>query len=119
MAVDHAQEVFGVGADVHIIVAVYPEPAHHQHPGFLAPDILQDLFEGLAVEQRGLDVHALGLRDFSGNVEMGLVDFRQAAVDDLLVQFLLLLEAEHLARLFIQHARDAVKRGVMEIRIER
>ena len=50
VAVDHAQEVFGVGADVHIIVAVYPEPAHHQHPRFLAPDILQDLFEGLAVE---------------------------------------------------------------------
>jgi hypothetical protein len=50
--------------------------------------------------------------------EMALVYARQPRVDDLLVQLFLFLEAEHLARLFRQHARDAIERHVVIVRIE-
>ena len=52
-----------------------------------------------AVEQGGFDVHAdiggEGLR----NRQVPLVDFRQPGVNDLLVQFFLLLELKHLPSL--------------------
>ncbi len=113
-----AQQVFGVAADVHILVAVHADAAHDQEPGLFLPDILNNFFERLAVQQGRLDVGVLGLRDFSGNVEMRLIDLRQSAVDDFLVQLFLLFETEHFARFFVQHAGNAVERRIVKIGVE-
>jgi len=58
--------------------------------------VVQDLLEGLAVEQRFLNRHATSAPS-SRDVEVRLVDLRQAGVDHLLVELVLLLEAEDLA----------------------
>ena len=89
-----------------------------QQPRVLFPDVLDDFFERLAVQQGGPDVGVLRLGQFTRDIQVRLVDLGQPAVDDLLVQFLLLLEAEDLARFLVQHPRDAVERGIMEIRVE-
>ena len=63
---------------------------------------MNDLLEGLAVQQGGLDVGLLGLSDLAADVKVRLVDLREAAVDDFLVQFFLLFESEHLAGLLVE-----------------
>ena len=50
-----------------------------------------------------------------GHPEVGLVDLGQPGVDDLLVERLLLLEAEDLARLLAEHVHDPVEDGVVEV----
>ena len=97
---------------------MHADPAHDQHPGLLAAHVLEHLLEGLAVQQRGLDVLPFGLGDLAADVEMGLIDLGQPAVNDLLVQLLLLLEAEDLAGLLVEDAGDAVEGGVVEVGIE-
>src|SRR2546422_2812952 len=57
-------------SDVHVIVAVHADPAHDQHPGLLAAHVLEHLLEGLAVEERGLDVLPFGLGDLATDVEV-------------------------------------------------
>ena len=94
------------------------DPSDDQQSRDILAHILNDLFEGLAVQQGRFDVGLLGLGDFAADIEVRLVDLREAAVDDFLVQLFLFLEAEDLAGFFVQHAGDAVEGGVMEIGIE-
>ena len=49
--------------------------------------------------------------------EMRLIDLRQAGIDDLLVELVLLLEAEHLRRLLGEDVDDAVEDRVMQVRV--
>ena len=79
--------------------------------------MVDDLLEGLAVEQRFLylDPH-LGGHPL-GHLEMRLIDLGQPGVDDLLVELILLLEAEHLRRLLGENVDDAVEHGVVEVGI--
>ena len=51
------------------------------------------------------------------HLEMRLIDLREPGVDDLLVELILLLEAEDLRRLFGEHVDDAVEDGVVQIGI--
>ena len=97
---------------------MHADPAQHQHPGLLAADVLEHLLEGFAVQQRGLDVLPFGLGDLAADVEVRLVDLGQPAVNDLLMQLFLLLEAEDLAGLLVEDAGDAVEGGVVEVGIE-
>ena len=112
------QEIFRVAADVHVLVAVHADPSDDQQCRDILAHVLNDLFECLAVQQRGLDVSLLGLGDFAGDVQMRLVDLGQAAVDDFLVQLFLLLEPEHFAGFLVEDTGDAVKGGIMEIGIK-
>ena len=112
------QEIFRVAADVHILVAVHADPSDDQQCRDIFAHILNDLFEGLAVQQGGLDVGLLGLSDFAADVQVRLVDLREAAVDDFFVQLFLLLEAEHFAGFLIEDTGNAVKGGIVEIGIE-
>jgi hypothetical protein len=48
---------------------------------------------------------------------MRLIDLREPGVDDLLVELVLLLEAEDLRRLLGEHVDDAVEDGVVEVRV--
>ena len=48
---------------------------------------------------------------------MRLIDLREPGVDDLLVELILLLEAEHLRRLLGEDVDDAVEDRVVEIRV--
>ena len=77
----------------------------------------EHLLEALAVEKRDGEVDALVGRELPADLEVRLVDLRQPRVDDLLVELLLLLEAEHLRGLLGQHADDPVEHGVVEIGI--
>ena len=49
------------------------------------------------------------------DLEMRLVDLREPGVDDLLVELILLLEAEHLRRLLGEDVDDAVEDGVVQV----
>ena len=57
------------------------------------------------------------LRHPLAHLEMRLVDLREPGVDDLLVELILLLEAEDLRRLLGEDVHDAVEDGVVEIRV--
>ena len=113
------EQVLGVAADVHVVVAVYADTPDDQQPGLLLTHVLEDFFEHLAVQERGADVRPLFLSHFPGNIQVRLIDFGQPAVDHFLVEFFLLLEAKDLAGLFVQDPGNAVERGIVEIRIER
>ncbi len=79
------QEIFRVAADVHVLVAVHADPTDDQQCRDILAHVLNDLFEGLAVQQGRLDVSLLGLSDLTADVEVRLVDLREAAVDDFFV----------------------------------
>ena len=77
--------------------------------------VVDDLLEGLAVEQRLLDRDARLARHPLAHLEVRLVDLREAGVDDLLVELVLLLEAEDLRRLLGEDVDDAVEDGVVQV----
>ena len=83
--------------------------------GLLLPAELEHLLEALAVEQRDREVDPLVGRQLPADLEVRLVDLGQPGVDDLLVELLLLLEAEDLRGLLGEHPDDAVEHGVVEI----
>ena len=83
--------------------------------GLLLPAELEHLLEALAVEQRDREVDPLVGRELPADLEVRLVDLGQPGVDDLLVELLLLLEAEDLRGLLGEHPDDPVEHGVVEI----
>ena len=86
-------------------------------PGIRLARVVDDLLEGLAVEQRLLDLDAHLVRHPLAHLEMRLIDLRQPGVDDLLVELILLLEAEDLRRLLGEDVDDAVEDGVVQVGI--
>ncbi len=94
---------------------MHADSAAHEQPCVAFGDIPAHALKGLAVEEgdRQVDAGLGGLR--LGHAQMGLVDLGQTAVDDLLVQRLLFLEAEHLRRLLREHVDDAVEDAVVEV----
>ena len=91
-----AEQVFGVAADIHVFITVDADAADDQQGRDIFADILNDLFKRFSVQQRRLDIGLFGLGDFAGDVQMGLVNLGQAAVDDFLVQLFLFLKPEDL-----------------------
>ena len=77
--------------------------------------MVEDLLERLAVEQRLLDRDARFAGHPLADFEVRLVDLREPGVDDLLVQLVLLLEAEHLRRLLGEDVHDPVEHGVVQV----
>ncbi len=72
------------------------DTAADQQPRIALLGISRHALERLAVEQRDGQIDA-GLRRLRlADAQVGLVDLRETAVDDLLVQSLLLLEAKDL-----------------------
>ena len=94
---------------------MHADPSHDEQPGRVLAHILQDLLEGFAVEQCGLDLDALIARERLGHAQMRFVNLRQAGVDDLLVQLLLLFEAEDLRGLGREHVDDPIEHGVVKV----
>ena len=43
------QEIFGVAANIHVIVAMYTDSSHNKEPRFFLAYILQDFFKGFPV----------------------------------------------------------------------
>src|SRR5213075_1801921 len=66
---------------------------------------------------RLLDRDALLARHPLAHLEMRLIDLREPGVDDLLVELILLLEAEDLRRLLGEDVDDAIEDGVVQVRI--
>src|SRR5215211_3689160 len=113
-----AHHVLGVAADVHLVVGVVADAAHHDHRGVYLVYVLQRLLERLAGEERRLEVYAFVLGDLPGDLQVGRVDLGEPRVDDLLVQLLLLLEPEDLLGLGREHACYGVEHRVVKIRVE-
>ena len=97
--------------------AVDANAAQHDEEGIRLARVVDDLLEGLAVEERFLDLDARLARHPLGHLEMRLIDLREPGVDDLLVKLILLLEAEDLRRLLGEDVDDAVEDGVVQIGI--
>src|SRR5215218_1631528 len=110
--------VLGVPADVHLVVGVVADAAHDHERRVDLFYVLEGLLEGLAGQQRRLELDALVLGDLLRDLEVGGVDLGEPRVDDLLVQLLLLLEAEDLLRFGRQYARDRVEHRIVEVRVE-
>jgi hypothetical protein len=81
---------------------VHADAAQDQEPGLLLPAELQHLLEALAVEQRDREVDPIVGRELPADLEVRLVDLGEPRVDDLLVELLLLLEAEDLRGLLVR-----------------
>ena len=64
---------------------MHADPPDDEQCRDILAHVLNDLLEGLAVQQGGLDVGLLGLSDLAADVKVRLVDLREAAVDDFLV----------------------------------
>ncbi len=77
--------------------------------------MVEDLLVRLAVEEGLHERDALVLGQLRSHFEVRLVDLRETGVDDLLVQLVLLLEAEHLRRLLGQNVDDAVEHLVVQV----
>ena len=97
--------------------AVDADAAQHDEERIRLARVVDDLLEGLAVEERLLDLDARLVRHPLGHFEMRLIDLREPGVDDLLVELILLLEAEDLRRLLGEDVDDAVEDGVVQIGI--
>ena len=118
MAGGEPQEVLRIAAQVHLaLLAMNADAPQDQHPGFDFARMLQELFKCLAWKQRQLHLDAICMGNFPGHFEVGLVDFRQPGVDDLLVELLLLFKAEHFGGLFREHTDDAVEGDIVQERI--
>ena len=100
-----------------VLRAVDADPPQHDEPGIRLARVVDDLLEGLAVEERLLDLDARLARHPLAHLEMRLIDLREPGVDDLLVELILLLEAEDLRRLLGEDVDDAVEDGVVQIGI--
>ena len=72
-----------------------------------------NLLEGLAVEEGLGDLRALGARHLLGHLQVRLVDLGEARVDDLLVELVLLLEAEHLRRLLGEGPHQPIEHEIV------
>src|SRR5829696_5970346 len=113
-----AHHVFGVAADVHLVVGVVADAAHDDHRRVDLVHVLHRLLERLACEERRLQLIALVLGDLPGYLQVGRVDLGQPRVDDLLVQLLLLLEAEDLLGLGGENTSYGVEHRVVEVGVE-
>src|SRR5580765_7630761 len=69
-----------------VLRAVNANPAQHDEPGIRLPRVVEDLLEGLAVEERLLDLGAGLARHPLAYLEMRLIDLGEPGVDDLLVE---------------------------------
>ena len=113
-----AEHVLRVAAEPGLVLrAVDADAPQHDQPGIRLARVVEDLLERLAVEQRLLDRDARLARHPLADLEMRLVDLREPGVDDLLVELVLLLEAEDLRRLLGEDVDDAVEDGVVEVRV--
>ena len=112
------KQILGVAADIHVIVAVHADAPDNQQPGFFFPNVLEDFFERLPVQEGRANIRSFFLGDFAGNIQVRLVDFGQSAIDHFLMEFFLFLEAKDLAGLFVQDPGNAVKGGIVKIRIK-
>ena len=113
-----AENVLRVAPERRLVLrAVDADPPQHEQPRIRLARVVEDLLEGLAVEQRLLDLDAHLARHPLAHLEMRLVDLREPGVDDLLVELILLLEAEDLRRLLGEDVDDAVEDGVVEVGI--
>ena len=93
------------------------DPSHHDEPGVCLAGVVEDLLEGLAVEERLLDLDARLAAHPLADFQMRLIDLRQPGVDDLFVELVLLLEPEDLRRLLGEDVDDAVEHRVVEVGI--
>src|SRR6266545_7759039 len=108
-----AENVLRVAPELCLVLrAVNPNPPQHDQPRIRLARVVDDLLEGFAVEERLLDRDAVLARHPLAHLEMRLIDLREPGVDDLLVELILLLEAEHLRRLLGEDVDDAVEDGV-------
>jgi hypothetical protein len=89
--------------------------ADHQQAGVVLLDVFADRLIGLARHQFGDDHRACVFGHRPGDIQMRLIDFGDAVVDQFLVQLLLLLEAEDLARLLVQNPGDLVEGDIVVI----
>ena len=113
-----AEDVLDVAAQRRLLFrAVDANPAQHDQERIGLARVVDDLLEGLAVEQRLLDLDAFFARHPLRHLEMRLVDLRQPGVDDLLVELILLLEAEDLGGLLGEDVDDAVEDRVVQVGI--
>ena len=110
-----AEQVVGVAAQVHLGRGVDADAPDHEKPRWVLADVLQDLLEGLAVEERGLDLDSLIARYGLGHPQVGLIDLGEAGVDDLFVQLFLLFEPEDFRCFGREHVDDAVEHRVVEV----
>src|SRR5918997_1488735 len=113
-----AHHVLGVAADVHLVVGVVADAAHNHHGRVDLVHVLHRLLERLAGQEGGLDLDALVLGDLLRYLQVGRVDLGQPRVDDLLVQFLLLLEAEDLLGLAGENTSNGVEHRVVEVGVK-
>src|SRR5262245_47746019 len=120
------QDIAGCGAEAVLQVApqsglilrtVDAAPPDHEEPGIRLARVVDDLLEGLPVEQRFLDRDTRLARHPFAYFEMGLIDLRESGVDDFLVELVLLLEAKDLRRLLGEDVDDPVEDGVVEVGI--
>ena len=110
-----AQQVLRVAADVEFGIGVDSGLAKQQQAGADLLEVSSDCAVGLAVQQLAGERDPLGFGDRPANLEVGPIDLGDAGIDDLLVQLLLLLEAELPAGLLVQTAGDLVEGDVVEI----
>lgn len=112
------QDILRVSADVKLGIGVNAELAANHQRRMQIAQVAPDDVVGFAVEQLGLYPDRMVGGDIARDLQMARVDFRKPGIDDLLVKSFLLLEAKHLAGLFGKHARDAIERHVVVVRIE-
>ena len=112
------EKIFRIPADVHVRCAVYANPAQNQHVGIFFPGILQYFLENLSIQQTDGTFQTLILDEFSGYLKMSLINLRQTFIDDVLMQFFLLLKLEDFSRFLGQDSGETVEHGVMKIGIE-
>ena len=93
------------------------DAAQHNQEGIRLARVVDDLLEGLAVEEHFLNLDARLVRHPLRHFEMQLINLREPGVDDLLVKLILLLEAEDLRRLLGEDVDDAVEDRVVQIRM--
>lgn len=109
------KQVVAVTAQVHLRRRVHADATNDEQPGWVLADVLQDLLEGLAVEERRLDLHPFVAGQRLRDPQVRLVDLREAGVDDLLVQLFLLFEAKDLRCFGAKDVDDAVEHCVVEV----
>ena len=113
------QQQFAVATDVELAIGVDTGGAEHQQGRVDLGQVAGDDVVWLAVEQHRLHLDAVVVGDRLCHCQVTLVDLRQARIDDLLVQLLLLLELEHLAGLLGEHAGNAVEGDIVVVGVER
>jgi hypothetical protein len=96
-------EYFGIASQPRFVRrAMHADASHHDEPRIRLARVVDDLLKRFAVEQRLLDCDAVLARHPLAHLEVRLIDLGEPGVDDLLVQLILLLEAEHLRGLLVR-----------------